>query len=198
MFLRSVAGSLVTRCLVIAGVLCLAWGFYLPAKARVGQVLLQFAWQQTLEHQTPDVGNGHRPWPWADTWPVARLRVPAYGIDQVVLAGAEGESLAWAPGQVAGSARLGSEVGNVALAGHRDTHFSFLRHLQQGDEVIVIDSAGVEHRYQVEATSIVDETDVGVLEPASRAVLTLVTCYPFDVITPGGPLRYVVRAVAMV
>jgi hypothetical protein len=27
-------------------------------------------------------------------------------------------------------------------------------------------------------------------------VLTLITCYPFDAIAPGGPQRYVVRAVA--
>jgi len=33
-----------------------------------------------------------------------------------------------------------------------------------------------------------------VLLPTERAMLTLITCYPFDAVVPGGPLRYVVRA----
>ena len=32
-----------------------------------------------------------KPWPWADTWPVARLVVPSLGIDQIVLEGAMAE-----------------------------------------------------------------------------------------------------------
>ncbi len=41
----------------------------------------------------------------------------------------------------------------------------------------------------------VDEHDASVLRPAPGDVLTLVTCYPFDAVVPGGPLRFVVRAV---
>ena len=37
---------------------------------------------------------------------------------------------------------------------------------------------------------------IPVLGPTRDAVLTLVTCYPFDAIKPGGPLRYVVVAEA--
>jgi len=28
-------------------------------------------------------------------------------------------------------------------------------------------------------------------------MLTLITCYPFDALNPGGPLRYVVRAAGL-
>jgi sortase A len=178
------------RVLAVAGVLSLASGFYLPAKASLGQVLLRLAWQRTQDAAEPQ-----RPWPWASTWPVARLRAPAYDVDQIVLEGADGESLAWAPGLVAGSARLGQRSGNVAIAGHRDTHFRFLRHLRSGDEIVLTDPGGHERRYLIEDASIVDETDIGVLASTPRATLTLVTCYPFDAIRPGGTLRYVVRAV---
>jgi hypothetical protein len=34
------------------------------------------------------------------------------------------------------------------------------------------------------------------LEPAAEPTLTLITCFPFDAALPGGPLRYVVQAVA--
>jgi sortase A len=34
------------------------------------------------------------------------------------------------------------------------------------------------------------------VEASDAPMLTLVTCYPFDAIVPGGPLRYVVTAVA--
>ncbi len=67
--------------LLVVGLGYLAHGFWLSLKAEVAQVLLDRAWQQTIQgtHQTP-------PWPWADTWPVARIKVPRLKIDQVVLA----------------------------------------------------------------------------------------------------------------
>jgi sortase A len=48
--------------------------------------------------------------------------------------------------------------------------------------------------FEVIDTRIVHETQIGVLEPTTEPTLTLITCYPFDAIAPGGPLRYVVRA----
>jgi len=43
---------------------------------------------------------------------------------------------------------------------------------------------------------VVHESDSSPLEPAAEPILTLVTCFPFAATLPGGPLRYVVRAVA--
>jgi len=165
----------------------LLWGLWIPAKAALGQVLLERAWQRVESE-----GGVARPWPWADTWPVARLRLPAHHADFIVLAGASGESLAWAPGWVRSSARPGSS-GNVAVAGHRDTHFRVLEDLEIGEEV-VLQTPGGETRYRVTGTQIVDESEVGVLAETSRPTLTLVTCYPFDAVVPGGPLRWVVTA----
>ncbi len=83
--------------LVVGGSLLLGSGLYLPAKAALAQVLMRQAWSETEFDPV-------RPWPWAETWPVARLRVPAHGVDQVVLAGDEGAALAFAPGHVDGTA----------------------------------------------------------------------------------------------
>jgi sortase A len=85
-------------------------------------------------------------------------------------------------------------VGNAVVAGHRDTHFAFLRDLEKGDLLVVGTPDGREHRYRVESLGIVHENQTEVLGPSGDGTLTLVTCYPFDALVPGGPLRYVVKA----
>lgn len=171
---------------VAAGGAAFTWGLWVPAKAALAQHLLHRAWAATD-------GAPVRPWPWARTWPVARLTVPALGIDRIVLAGDEGAALAFAPGWVEDTAAPG-ETGNVVVAGHRDTVFRFLADLRLGDRVDVEAAGGHRRRYVVESTAVVHERDVAVLAPTAVPTLTLVTCYPFDAATPGGPLRYVVRA----
>ena len=180
------------RLVVLAGLLVggglVFRGLWIPAKAALGQVLLQRAWKRV---ERP--GQVIRPWPWADTWPVGRLRMPGRGLDLVVLAGASGESMAWAPSWVRSSAPPGSD-GNVALAGHRDTHFRVLQSLEPG-ELLVLETPAGERSYRVTDTEVVDRGDIGVLADTVRPTLTLITCYPFDAVVPGGPLRWVVRAV---
>lgn len=174
--------------LALTGGALLARGLWIPAKAALGQVLLERAWDRMHEE-----GEAVRPWPWADTWPVARLRLPARGIEMVVLHDASGASMAWAPGWVLSSAPPGGP-GNVALAGHRDTHFRVLELLETGEEVVLETPAG-RQTYRVTGTRVVDRSDTGVLAETARPTLTLITCYPFDAVVPGGPLRWVVTAV---
>lgn len=164
-------------------------GAWIPIKAQVAQVLLHRSWERALagEAQPP-------PWPWADTWPVARLSFPD-GRRVVVLAGTHGEALAFGPGHLTGSAPPGA-VGNTVLAAHRDTHFRNLRDLAPGDPIRVEAPDGGRTVYRVRSARVVDRTDVGVLRAGTGRALTLVTCYPFGAVDPGGPLRYVVRAEA--
>ena len=92
-----------------------------------------------------------KPWPWADTHPVARLRAPAYDVDLLVLEGANGRTLAWGPGHVEGTATPGAR-GNAVVTGHRDTHFAFLREVKRGDALMVESADGTTRRYRVERT----------------------------------------------
>ena len=156
-------------------------------KAHVAQSLLERAWATTLTtHEQV------RPWPWADTYPVARLRVPNLGIDQIVLSGASGRTLAFGPGHSLASAPVGE--GSSVLSAHRDTHFAFLQDLRFGDLVFVETPDGAEHSYIINNAEVVD-TRTAKLRLNAAPSLTLVTCYPFDVIAATGPLRYVVTAV---
>jgi sortase A len=125
---------------------------------------------------------------------VARLLVPDLDLDLMILAGASGRTMAFGPGHLAGTPRPG-EAGNSVISGHRDTHFAFLRELRVGDPILVERRDGERRRYVVRRTFVVDRRDTWVVEDAGDSRLTLVTCYPFEAIRPGGPLRYVVSAV---
>ncbi len=165
-----------------------AQGLYIEAKARLAQHLILRAWNATR------AGASHaHPWPWADTEPVARLLVPGEDVDLVILAGASGRTLAFGPGHLTGTP-LPGEAGNAVVSGHRDTHFAFLARLKPGDELVVEPRDGQRRRYLVTGAEVVDRSEVGLLGQGEDTRLTLITCYPFAALRPGGPLRYVVTA----
>jgi len=180
--------AIVSASCFMFGVWQLGEGGWLEAKAWLAQVLLQQAWSETL-----DGSQQVRPWPWADTWPVARMQVERLGVDQIVLADASGRSMAFGPGYIVGTGGLGSN-GNSAISGHRDTHFRFLQKLAAGDQLDLTLKDGRLHSYQVTGASVHHEDETWLLQDTSDERLTLITCYPFDAIVPGGPMRYVVRA----
>jgi len=172
----------------VAGLGLLAHGLWIPLKASAAQVLLERAWERAR------VGESEtRPWPWADHRPVARIRVPRLDVSVIVLEGATGASLAFGPGHLAGSAQPGAP-GNAVIAGHRDTHFEFLRELRAGDTIVIESPIAPPRHYSVTGVSVVDERDLSPLTESVDATLTLITCFPFDAKVPGGPERYVVRA----
>jgi sortase A len=171
-----------------AALAAFAWGTTIVGKAALGQALLKRAWRESRA-----TGAEVKPWPWADTHPVARLRSVAHDADVIVLAGATGRTLAWGPGQLDGSARPG-DAGNTVFTAHRDTHFAFLAHVQRGDVLDVERVDGVHVRYRVRAMAIVDVGSLALRAHGDAPTLTLVTCYPFDAIAPNTPLRYVVSA----
>jgi sortase A len=170
-----------------AALIPLASGGYILAKAQVAQWLLTSALDRTLAGETQV-----RPWHWADTWPVARLDLGPKGGSVLVLAGASPRTLAFGPGHL-GSTPLPGAGGNSAFAGHRDTHFAALADLAPGDGLRV-EIPGRTLGYRVTETRVVDQAEVGVLADRGGEGLTLITCYPFDALLPGGPLRFVVFA----
>lgn len=185
--LRKVLTVLSTLCLAFGGVQG-GRGTWIYVKAELAQVLLHRAWERT---QAGDARA--KPWPWADAWPVARLSLPDRGIDQIVLAGASGRNLAFAPGHLHGSAMPGDE-GTCVVAGHRDTHFAVLEEIEPGESIVLERPNGVRAAYRVLATDVVDEQDTSVLNDLGGSTLVLITCWPFDTPIAGGPLRYVVFA----
>ena len=107
--------------IIIVGLSFIGQSFYIHAKAWLAQILLEQAWNKIQQGETQV-----KPWPWADTWPVARLQVPSLNIDLFILAGDSARNLAFGPGHNFASAQPG-EVGNSIISAHRDTHFSFFK-----------------------------------------------------------------------
>ena len=119
--------------------------------------------------------------------------VPSTKIDLIALNGAYGRALAFGPGHVESSVLPGS-AGTTILTGHRDTHFRFLKELTRENELVIQTASGNELRYMVAERRIVDSQSGTITLDPSQTRLILVTCYPFDAMMPGGPLRYAVVA----
>ena len=186
-FLRS-PRRWIMACLLCLGFTQLGQGAYIPAKAWVAQELMQRAWQRGTE------GEQHAtPWPWADTWPVARLSARSGEVELIVLEGGSGRTLAFGPGRLSASA-LPGEIGNTVIAGHRDTHFSFLRNVEVGESLVVETVDGNKHLYKVIGADVVDSRRGSLQLDTDESFLSLVTCYPFEADDPGTPLRFVVTA----
>ncbi|HEY4741666.1 MAG TPA: sortase [Candidatus Acidoferrales bacterium] len=165
---------------------------YLHAKAELAGILIRRAWKKTA-------GSGKQcpPWPWADTHPVARLRIPRIGYDEIVLENATPRTLAFGPARLLSGADLGGP-GNLELAGHRTSWFEPLKAVATGDTIQIewydARRGGLRERtYTVNAISVVNPDDVSLLAATPNDALTLVTCYPFGR-SPRSPQRYIVRA----
>lgn len=186
--------------LFLIGATLLGKGLYMQAKAHFAQYLIEQAWTKTLAD-----GQSHKPWSWADTYPVAKLsiyREQAANSDieaelndsLYVLAGASGRNLAFGPSLVLSSAPAGQK-GNTVIAGHRDTHFAILNGMAVGRRLSLQTLKGNNIIYEVVATQVVHETETQFMAPSDDNRLTLITCYPFDAFQGGAELRFVVQAI---
>ena len=190
--MRGIEGgrAIVLWLLLAAGVSQVGQALWIKAKAHLAQHLIARAWSESVAAGGVPV----KPWSWADTWPVARLLVPSQEVDLYVLAGAGGHALAFGPGHEPASAAPGDD-GLSVIGGHRDTHFAFLRDLRPGTLISLQLPGGGERAYRVEGAHIVDADKEHLpLGPNQPSQLLLVTCYPFDAVVAGGPLRYVISA----
>jgi sortase A len=178
--------ALVSAALI--GVVCISDAIWIHIKAQLAQVLIAGAWARTQHGEV-----NARPWPWADTRPLARLIViGAEPRELFVLEGSSGRNLAFGPAHDPASV-LPGERGNSIIAGHRDTHFRFLQDLKIGDRMAVERTTGISW-FVVTGTTVVDSRSTRIALQSDTPRLTLVTCFPFDAIDPGGPLRFVVTA----
>jgi sortase A len=107
--------------------------------------------------------------------PVARLRIPKIGLDEIVLEGIDDEAMNGGPGHYPGSP-LPGKAGNSIISAHRDRHFRNLGRLAVGDTVVT-ESGNTTTRWVIVKRTVVDK-DRPALFPAKTATLTLTTCWP--------------------
>lgn len=186
-------GILFLAFVLLMGGGCLAFeGLKIEVKAKVGQILLNRAWRDTLE-----TGMEQRPWSGFDGSPIFRLTIPKYNVDQVVLKGISGQSLAWGPAFHEESS-FPQDKGTTVISSHRDSHGIYIKNILVGDVIKMQDRYKKWHTYVVEDLFILDVNKENVALSRHDDRLLIVTCYPFDAIRPGTSFRYVVSAMKSV
>jgi len=171
----------------VVGITLLSQGVYMDAKAQLSQWLIASSWENRKDNSP-----AAKPWYWADTRAIARLEAPRLNKTVYVMQDDSGESLAFGPGHMPASAKPSTE-GHVIIAGHRDSHFSFLQDLYVGDLITTGNQHAEVKQYRITEIEIIDSSkqEINLFD---NEQLTLITCYPFDSVVPGGPLRYLVHA----
>ena len=113
-----------------------------------------------------------------------RLIIPKIGVDIPIV---DSQNSTWALAR--GAWRLPEtstpdQGSNTAIAGHRFKYlppnnltFYLLDKLQAGDGLVIVWS-GKEYDYQVVESKIVPPSEVSVLAPTEKAIITLITCDP--------------------
>tara|TARA_R110002167_G_scaffold1108_5_gene4785 strand:+ start:19521 stop:20165 length:645 start_codon:yes stop_codon:yes gene_type:complete len=187
--------------LLIIGALLSIQASWLPAKAWLSQQLIQRSWQQSMlaQENTANVNNKQiaiKPWPWADTFPIAELVFQRLDKSLVVLNGGDPTTLAFSAGAIAPFNQANSTKPFV-VAGHRDSHFSFLKEVAMKDIISLTDTQGRDQLYQVERIDIVDATSGQLPLRADESNLVLITCYPFEGLGNDASERYVITASAL-
>ena len=176
---RLKAGALVVA---VAALWQIGSAALIAGKAWLAPILIADAWTETLATGAPK-----KPWSWADTVPVAKLGVPAFGVTRYVMDGDNMRSLAFGPVQ---SGRTHAQI----IFGHRDTHFAFLKDLVKGTLLTYQKADGRTARYRVNASWVADKEEMYMPGGMHRSALLLVTCYPFGAAYASGDQRFIVLA----
>jgi len=169
--------------LLAFGVVALGFAAYVIIDARVYQ-------SEARERFDTTPSAAAMPVP-TDGASIGEILIPRLGLRAMVVQGESSLILRHGVGHLPDTA-LPGEVGNVVLAGHRDTFFRALSGVRAGDSITLRARDG-EFEYLVESISVVAPDAVEVLEPTAGRTLTLITCYPFSYIG-AAPNRFIVRA----
>jgi sortase A len=184
------------RGLLAVGVALAAWCAALIAEARFHNAApIPVAYEQLKVTQTlilpGDAGTKKSAPAPAAGMLIGRLEAPSVKMSTVVLEGSDDKTLSRGAGHIEDTPFPG-QAGNVGIAGHRDTVFRPLRHVQVGDP-LELTTPDRQYHYRISKTLIVGPDDVYVLDPTTIPTLTLVTCYPFEFVGHA-PRRFIVQA----
>jgi len=171
----------------LIAILLFSQGIYREGKAIVAQRLLSLAWSSYLED-----GEKHKPWPWADSEPIAQLSIAGQA-PLTVLKGASVSHLAFAPAWMVSSSGFG-QAGNSVVLADNDRYFKQLKDVRLNSYLTLHTYPNLQLDYQVVATKIVNEKALSVLDATDQEMLTLITSYPFASRISNSELRFVVIA----
>lgn len=180
------------RMLLVIAFVSLGYYGYVALEARMYQAFENRELDAILASAPAPVSSGSsRKAPPATGSVIGRIEIPRLGVSTIIRAGSDARTLSLAVGHIPGTA-LPGEIGNIGLAGHRDTFFRRLRDIRDDDEIRIVTAEGTVS-FRVSDTKIVRPRDTWVLNPTNAPTLTLVTCYPFTYVG-AAPQRFIVSA----
>ena len=174
----------ISRALFLIGFAALSYSVGSVIDAELYQRQLRHAFEQQRQSPNKAVRSAGEPF-------IENIEIPKIGLSVMIADGIDNKTLRRAVGHVPGTVFPG-DMGNAALAAHRDTFFRPLKDIQVSDTIRVTTPDGTTE-YHVVSTKIVSPKDVSVLDDDGDNTLTLVTCYPFYYIGPA-PKRFIVQA----
>ena len=169
---RTLSGA--SLVMVVVAVVMLGWPFFTNVyQARVQQRLDRQLVSPELEqaYKEGNVGTGDA---------LTRIKIPAIGIDVVVVEGTTMSALRAGAGHYP-QTPLPCEPGNVAIAGHRTTYgkpFHNLDMLKPGDTITLETPIGSCTYKMVAPPFVVAPSDTHVVDNTPVPTLTLTTCHP--------------------
>lgn len=186
------------KLLLAVGCLLSLQASWLPAKAWLSQELIRYSWQRSMLNVKMYQQNQQqkvtiKPWPWADTFPIAELSFKRLEKNIVILNGGDPTTLAFSAGAIAPFNKTNSGKPFV-IAGHNDSHFAFLEDILMKDVISMKDQQGKNQLYQVEAIDIIDASQGQLPILVNDSSLILITCYPFNSINTNSNERYIITA----
>ena len=176
--------------LATLGFICLAWYGVVTVRAVQYQRAQAKKLEQAITEQ-PTIIRARPRTPKPDHQLIGKLESPRVHLSVMVVDGDDDGTLKVAAGHLPDTP-LPWELGNSAVAGHRDTFFKPLAGIRVNDRLQLTTPHG-EFQYAVTSTRIVEPNDLSVLTQNGRSALTLVTCYPFSYVGRA-PKRFIVRA----
>jgi sortase A len=178
------------RLLLIAGILALSYVALILLNARLYQNAASHTLEQQIHAEEQHTASPSRP-AVKEGDVLGKMEIPRLGLSVAVLQGTKSKTLMHGVGHIEGTA-LPGEMGNIGIAGHRDTYFRVLKDIRKDDEIQLQTASGIA-RYEVDWIQITAPRDGTIVSPTSESALTLVTCYPFYYVG-ASPERYVVHA----
>ena len=195
MSIRKVVAGL----LIAAGIAIMAVPFFwrTTGEKQTEQLILEF--EQTLEDdydEETDVEEEQASSSKEDEAILAEdavigiIEIPELSLRYPVIEGTSASVFNAGIGHISETAGIG-EVGNCVLCGHNGsrygTFFTPLSHVSIGNEVMITDTEGQEHIYEVTETTVVDPYDNSIKAQGEEKELTLFTC------SQKGTMRFVVK-----
>lgn len=112
---------------------------------------------------------------------LGKVKIPSASIDLLLVEGTSSKDLNWGAGHMS-STPMPGEIGNTAIAGHRNytfgSYFSRLGEVEIGD-TITVEYGGSNYTYEAYDILTVLPDDVSVLKQTKdSAIITLITCTP--------------------